>query len=226
MPIITCCNREFNIPYNDDINSVYIKDVVKSFDNVDVNIRIPDKYCIVIDNYVEYIRGNGIPCTRRDRLLLCFLLNTLFIDDVYFKHLIQQVFSAAHLIVQPSVRTNLRFNNWSYMCNMVYDDFNDDLQWSFFVYSPYDFISKHLLDNVLFMTQWGKINQNVIIKVNHDDEVYYNNVEAINKNGQKITKIYHIVNNKKDVSYAKETGYRRETLYYDISGNIKSKKLQ
>jgi len=199
MPIITCCNKEFNIAYdNDDTSSEYIKDVITSFGNVDVVIPVPDKYCTVIDNYVEFTRGNKIPITSRERLFLCFQLNTLFIDDIYFKYLSQQT-----------------FNNWSYMCTMVYNDFNNDLQWSFFVHAPYDFIPKHLLNTNLFMSQWNKINQNVIIKVNHNSEVYYNNVITGTENGhnQKSINTYHTVNDKK-------IGYERKILYNDDNNNM------
>ena len=65
------------------------------------------------------------------------------------------------------------------MCIMVYNDFNDDLQWLFFVSAPYDFIPKHVLDNDLFITQWNKLNQSTIIKVN-TNEVYYNNNQVLN----------------------------------------------
>jgi len=146
MPIIDCCNKQFDIPYNSNTtDSEYIKDVVKTFGSDNITIPVPDRYCSVINNYVEYISNNKVPITNRQHLLLCFHLNTLFIDDGYFKYLVQQV-----------------FNNWSYMCTMVYSDFNDDLQWLFFSYSPYNFIPKHLLDNDVFMKRWNDINQNVI----------------------------------------------------------------
>jgi len=222
MPIIICCNKEFDIPYSEDVTisgSEYIKDVVVSFSNKDVAISIPDKYCTVIDNYVEFlkpkvssVKGNQIPITSRERLLLCFQLNTLLIDENYFKYCVQQV-----------------FNNWSYMCNMVYNDFNDDLQWSFFVYCPYDFIPKYLLGSSSFMKQWNELNQGKIINVNNDNEVYYNNVETINGHNQKLIRTYHTVNvnNKQEVlsrgeSHIKEVGYKKEILYYVNSNNIKS----
>jgi len=208
MPIITCHNREYNILYDDDnTSSEYIKDVVKSFGNVDVVIPIPDKYYSVVSNYVEYLRDNETPIINKRQLLLCFQLNTLFIDDKYFKYLVQQT-----------------FNTWSSMCTMVYNDFNDDLQWSFFVHSPYDFVPKHLLDNNSFMKQWNKLNQNIITKVNNNSETYYNNVETFDKYNQKIITIYHTINGKSDIGVTGqidnemnfgtvEIGYKRETIY-------------
>jgi len=137
MPVITCCNKQFVVPYDkDSVTSEYIKDVVTSFGDVDVIIPISDKYCSAINNYVEFLTGESQGLiTSKDRLFVSFQLNTLFIDNSYFNYLMTQV-----------------FNNWSYMCNMVYNKFNDDLQWLFFVHSPYDFIPKHLLHNELFMT--------------------------------------------------------------------------
>jgi len=200
MPVITCNNKKFNVLYGNTSNSEYIKDIVKLSDNVDINISIPDKYYVVIDTYVKFLEGDKIPITSRNHLFLCFQLSTLFADDSYFKHCVQQT-----------------LNNWSYMCNMVYNDFIDDLQWSFFVLSPYDFIPKHLLDNELFMTYWNTANQNITIKVNDDNETYYNNVETINKNHQKTIKTYHVV----DVSgLSKEVGNGKEVVYYANSNII------
>jgi len=137
MPVITCCNKQFNIPYigdTVDTSSLYIKDLVELSGDVNITITVPDKYCTVIDTYVEFLLSNQVPITSRERLFLCFQLNTLLIDEDYFKYCVQQT-----------------FNNWSYMCNMVYNDFNDDLGWSFFVYCPHDFIPKYLLNNNTFM---------------------------------------------------------------------------
>jgi len=212
MPVITCCNRELNIPYTDnttDTGSLYIKDLVELSGSEDVIIPVPDKYCTVIDNYVEFVLGNQVPITSRERLLLCFHLNTLLIDESYFKYCIQQV-----------------FNNWSYMCNMVYNEFNDDLQWSFFVYCPHDFIPKHLLDNNTFMKQWNNNNQGTIINVNNDNEVYYNNVEKFNEHNQKCITTLHtvkiILNNNHDMNDVKVVGNKREIIYYANSNNIMS----
>ena len=212
MPTITCCNKEFNVSYTGstkDTGSEYIKDVVTSFGNVDVVIPVPDKYCTVIDNYIKFVNGNQVLITSRERLLLCFQLNTLLIDEGYFRYCIQQT-----------------FNNWSYMCNMVYNDFNDDLQWSFFVYCPHDFIPKHLLDNNTFMKQWNNINQGTIIKVNNDNEVYYNNVETFNEHEQRCITTSHTVkitlNTNHTTNDVKVIGNKREIIYYANSNNIMS----
>jgi len=147
MPVIACGDRQFTVTYSDDINSKYIKDVVELSNDMNIVMPVPDKYYTVIDNYVDHLVGNQTPITNKDRICLSFQLNTLFVDDdVYFKYCVQQVFSAALLS-----EAYLRFNNWSYMCNTIYNNFNDDLQWSFFVLAPYDFIPKRLLTNDIFM---------------------------------------------------------------------------
>ena len=203
MPIITCHNKQFSIPYDKhNVTSEYIKDIVTLSGDVDVVIPIPDKYCIVINSYIEFLTGeskNQSPITSRNKLLLGFQLNTLFIDNSYFNYLVTQV-----------------FNNWSYMCNIVYNNFNNDLQWLFFIYCPHDFIPKYLLHNESFMTQWNKFNRNTIINVNHTSEVYYNNVETNEKNG-KVVKTYHTV-------HGKEVGYKEEIVYYKNSNYINSKR--
>jgi len=197
MPIITCGDKEINIPYDRDAGSEYIKDIVKLYDNVDVTIPIPDKYCTVIDTYTNYSNDNKVPITNRTSLLLCFHLSTLLADDGYFKYCVQQT-----------------FNNWSYMCNMVYNEFNDDLQWSFFVLAPYDFIPQYLLDNDLFMVQWNKLNQNVVIKVNNDNEIYYNNFAKVNDYHDTVVSTYHIVNiPKHEMNNTEEVGYSKRTTY-------------
>jgi len=211
MPTITCCNKEFNIPYIPHVDdkeyngSLYIKDLVElNNDNVDIIIPIPDKYCNVVDNYVEYTKNNKVSITSRERLFLCFQLNALFIDESYFKYLIQQT-----------------FNNWSYMCVMVYNEFNDDLQWSFFVHSPIDFIPKYLLDSDPFMKRWNKVNQNIITNVNNGNEVYYSNVKTVDTyNNYEIIRTYHTVKYKSNNDYAKEVGYVRVITYNPDTKNI------
>jgi len=203
MPIITCDNKEIGISYDNTTSSEYIKDIVKLSDNVDVVIPIPDKYYTVINNYIDYLKGLETFITNTERLFLCFQLSTLFDDDDYFKYCVQQT-----------------FNNWSYMCNMVYNEFNDDLQWSFFVLAPYDFIPEHLINNNLFITQWNQHNQNVVIKVNNNNETYYNNVTSINKNDHQTIKTFHTVEVlDQGTNHTKEIGRKKETIYYK-SNNI------
>ena len=100
MPIITCYNKRFNISYDaDTTESEYVKDVVEWVSgNMNIDISVDDKYCNVIDNYIEFLGRNEMAITSRERLLLYFQLNTLFIDDTYFKYLVQQVFSACHCV--------------------------------------------------------------------------------------------------------------------------------
>ena len=70
------------------------------------------------------------------------------------------------------------------------------------------------------MTQWVSANQNVVIKVHHGEEVYYNNIETKNANNQKVVKTYHTIDNKpqvqqsKDKTFPKIIGYQREVVYY------------
>jgi len=215
MPVITCYNKEFVVPYDkENITSEYIKDIVTFSGDEHVVIPVQDKYCTVINNYVEFLTGEKQSLiTSRDRLLLSFQLNTLFVDGSYFNYLVQQT-----------------FNNWSYMCNMVYNEFNDDLQWLFFVHCPHDFIPKYLLDNNSFMIQWDKVNWNTVIHVNNDNEIYYNNNEKFN-NGIRDVTTYHTVNSKTKTQvengsivnyHAKEVGYKKITTYYKDSNNIAS----
>jgi len=191
MLVITCCNKTFNIPHGGIINSKYIRNVVETTtsEGVDVTIPVDDKYCTVVEHYVEYVGGNKTPITSRDRLLLCFQLNVLLDDNGYFDFLVEQVFT-----------------NWSYMCNMVYNEFNDSLQQAFFVLAPYAFIPKHALDNTHVMDRWEKLNQGVIINVNNNNEIYYNNIKSTNKFGLIETNTYHTVN-------GVEIGHNRKRVY-------------
>jgi len=231
MPIIKCGNKEFNIcEPEDNSGSEYVKDMMSISGSADVVIPIPDKYGRVIDNYLDFIKPTvmseqtqdscvnttTIPITSRQRLLLCLQLSTLLVDDNYFKYCVQQV-----------------FNNWSYMCTMVYTDLNDDLQWSIFLHSPYDFIPKQLLNNSLFMTRWNDANQNTIIKVNKGNETYYNNVITMNYRKKCITTSHTVNNNQGEVNnnnnyvnhhnknhHVKEVGYKKVVTYCEDSDNI------
>jgi len=194
MPIITCGNEKFDVPYANTVGSEYIKDIVEYAGDQNVTISVLDKYNPVIDNYINFLNGNEIPISSyNDQLLLSFQLGTLFADSNYFKYCVDQT-----------------FNNWSDACIMVYNDLNDDLQWSFFLYSPYSLIPKYLSDNELFMKQWNKINQNVIINVNHGNEVYYNNYKRIDDKNRKHVETYHVVNQR-------EVGYKKAIVYFPNS---------
>jgi len=200
MPVITCCDKKFVFPYSDELMSEYIRDVVEAFNDEDLIIPIPDKYCSVIDNYISFIYGERTPIVSNDKLLLTFQLCTLLVDDSYFNYLLEQV-----------------FDNWSDMSRIVYNNFDDDLKWAFFLQSPYDFIPNYLLDNELFMSQWEKFNQNVIIKVNQGDDIYYNNIESINDSNNRTIQTYHTIN-------GKEVGYKKQIEYYGNSDNIETEK--
>jgi len=198
MPIIICGNKKLNIPHSSVESSEYIKDIVDVSKDVNVIIPIPDKYCSVVNNYVDYLNGNKVPITSKQLLLLNFQLSTLFADESYFKYCIEQT-----------------FDNWSDVCVMVYNDFNDDLQWSFFLHSPYEFIPQYLLDNNTFMTQWQEKNQNAVTKVSRGSSVYYTDVESTDNYGAKVIKTYHTVD-------GQEVGYKKVTNYYKNSNNIKA----
>jgi len=198
MPIIICGNKESNIPYSNTLNSEYIKDIVDVSKDINVVIPIPDKYCSVINDYVNYLNGNEVLIISKQRLILNFQLSTLFADESYFKYCIEQT-----------------LNNWSDVCVMVYNDFNDDLRWSFFLHSPYDFIPQYLLDSNAFMTQWQEKNQNIVIKVNRGSAVYYTNIkdEDSSEDDGKVIKTYHTVN-------GQEVGYKKVVKYYPNSNII------
>jgi len=197
--IIICCGEKFIVSYSHTStftsSSEHINYVVELSGDNNVVVPIDDVYCSVVGTYVEFLRGNKLPITNKQDLLLSFQLDTLFIDDDYFKYLVQKV-----------------FNNWTDVNTIVYDDFNDDLQWFFFVYSPYDFIPKHLLDNDNFMKQWNKLNQGTIIKVD-SNAIYYNNVDTTDVGAKNIS-TYHTVNGKK-------IGNEISIIYYQLNNNIR-----
>jgi len=99
MPVIKCCDKEFIIPYNRDIRSEYIKDVVKISGSEDVTIPIPDKYCSVIDTYINFIDGEVLPLVNNDKLLLTFQLCKLLVDDSYFNYWTKQVLTTGRMCV-------------------------------------------------------------------------------------------------------------------------------
>jgi hypothetical protein len=200
MPFITCGNSEFEIPYiNDDaITSQYIKDLIQTYDNIVVIVPIPDIYCTIISNYIDFVNDINDQITITKQSLELYLnLDTLLIDDAYLSYLVQQI-----------------FDQWSELSNIVYNDLNDDLQWSFFLYSPYDFIPNHLFNNKLFMQQWNENNQNKVIKVNDGTEVYYNNVKVIDSDGLVSISTYHTVD-------GEDVGFKTTFKYYP-NGNLLS----
>jgi len=207
MVVITCGVKSLEVKYHSNVGSEHIKDSVKLFNNVNVNIPIPDVYFAVIDTYVEYCKGVDIPINDKTDLFLSFQLSIYMVDDDYFKYCVQQT-----------------FNQWIDMCNMVYNEFSDDIRRSFFLHSPYEFIPKHLLDDNTFMTQYNKLNQNTFVNVN-DSITYHSIFEHLHYNGEdndydtrKIIKRYHC-NDEQEIKHEKVIKYHPNSTIVHIEEN-------
>jgi len=108
---LTIRNIKATVPYDTAIGSGYIKDLLQQYSS-DNTIPVPDKYYLVIDNYINYLQNeNPQPITTINKLTKCFDMASYFDDKFYFQYLMQQA-----------------FNNWATLSPTIYDERNKDIQ--------------------------------------------------------------------------------------------------
>jgi antitoxin component YwqK of YwqJK toxin-antitoxin module len=174
-------NRLIDVPYDTVIRSEYIQDMLKNFKGTMVEVSIPNKYLVVISNYIDFLYDNLKVIRNREYLKTCFIMSTYFEDDNYFNYLLQQL-----------------FNSWSYLFTIIYNDITKELQWHILIHCPYDFLPDYFIRNRKFMEEWEKINKNKIVTINGNSDMYYINYEIIDSLSKgKDVNNYHTINDEK-----------------------------
>jgi len=89
MATLSIRNMKAKIPYEAAVRSGYIKDLLQQY-NSDNVITVPDKYYLVIGNYINYLQGKTPqPITTKGKLSNCFDMAIYFDDSSYFQYLMQ-----------------------------------------------------------------------------------------------------------------------------------------
>jgi len=174
------------------LGSEYIKSLVTDLQDNNIIVDIPDKYCDVISNYIDYANGSEKTITGMCYLKTCFELSTYVVDDMYFKYLLKQLFS-----------------NWKNMSSLV-DNVNSQLEWEILLHCDYDKLPITHIRDIKFVKQW---NNN---KHKQDCGDYQDNKIHVDDNiikGRQVVTIYHCIHGVKQQS---EITYE---IHYYNSGN-------
>ena len=155
---------------------------------------------LVAWNYIKFLRNATQPETITDihRLKSCFVMETYFVDTMYFKYLMQQT-----------------FNNWNALSTVVYNEPNPDIQRRMFLSCPYEFILEPYNSKQSFRGEWLEHNKNTSIVVN-GNETYHTHTEYYDNGVTKYILMYHTINEQR-------VGFRQEIKFYP-SGNTKWQK--
>ena len=152
------------VPYETSVNSELIKERVDSV-GVECIISFPtNTKTDVAWNYVKFLMNssqenqdsNSSSSQQEtvddvDKLKMCFVMETYFVDVKYFKYLMQQV-----------------FNNWfTYYKPVIIGEPNPDIQRRMLLLCPYEFVPETYMMRPLFFKQWLKCNSEVKITLNH-----------------------------------------------------------
>jgi len=211
------------VPTVTAFGSQHVKVLVDNF-GIDVIIDIPDKFSLVIDNYINFLQGNEEDMVYSNQYKPCFDMYTYFDDDNYLNYLIGQT-----------------VKHWSNVSNIVYNDLIPVIQRQIFLRCSYHVIPKHYLTDVGFYLEWSALNTNVEYQDSNDGH-YHNNMPVKGgyfgtyvvyrclhevKTNRSKNRDYHDDSDSddgeelEDEQLEEPVGYGLEVGYYPTSGNIK-----
>jgi len=140
----------------------------------DVEFSVPAQYLPVIEIYLNFIKQASSNNSERkdihsdnliiiddiDNLLLCFLMQSFFDDDIFLVHLMEQA-----------------YNVWDEFHPRIPTLSNDR---TVYLYSPCEFVPNSYMDSDTFFREWLNINVNKIVVLKgedryHTDVTYYPN---------------------------------------------------
>lgn len=169
--------------------SEYVRNLLNDF-NSEVEIIIPEKYYGVIDNYIDYLRGNrslNKESVSTD-LVRYFEMSSYFGDDDYLFYLMEWALTY-----------------WS-VFYLQLDKVPMAMKEDIYHHTPYEFLPEDIMDKPSFFKSWLKVNQNTKIMLNAN-EVYHTEVKY-NEQGQMLLfSVYHTINHR-------EVGYKRLKAWY------------
>jgi len=185
-------------------SSDLIKDVMLYFGTADVTVDVPDKYVPVFGIYLTFLTGSNVNLNinKIATLLQCFDMESYFIDNKFFEHLMTQAYTM-----------------WFEFYPVIGQLPNEQMA---YLYTPYEFLPQTYIDNPTFMNQWLGLNQNKQIVIDNNGEyktivTYYENAtNMVNiQNKQVNTMIaYHEVNGNKVGHGIKQQWYYNGNLNY------------
>ena len=194
--ILSINGKQYDVSYDSAMGSELIKERTDSL-GLDCIIPFPCVDELIAWNYINFLTNTTQPETITDaeKLKLCFVMETYFVDIEYFKYLMQQM-----------------FNNWNMLSTVIYNEPNLDIQRRMFLLCPYEFIRhQQCITNPNFYKQWLEYNKNIVVIVN-GNERYHTQLKYDTGNIMKCLFVCHTVD-------SKHTGFSQETYFYP-SGNI------
>lgn len=178
-------------------NSQLVKDVISQLAKDDISIPIAADYSVVINIYLEFVKVAHSPplpvgqlpvINDVNQLLLCFFMESFFVDSSFLIYLIGQAHGLwkdflPHIQRLPDERT-------------------------IYLYSPYEFIPDDYRQKASFFDEWLALNDNKQVILNRDNsKIYYIQV-SYHSNGQlRKVKAYHRTVNGKKRGYDYRIGW-------------------
>ena len=198
--IHNCMNDRLNNQITNEVHS----GIISCDNNNGIYVDVPEKYTSVIDVYLSFpnINVNWNVNWNVQTLLLCFDMETYFIDDKFFKYLMSKAYTMWKEFYTRIQKLNNRI----------------DYLRTIYLHSPYEFVPYVHISNPTFFSEWLTINQNININFkpsklqsllhNNDSDIYTTQCTYHDNGKINSLHIYHTVNNKK-------TGYEMKQCWYD-----------
>jgi len=196
--------KEVKVPNSVTSTSIAISSLLDDTGLKNVTIDVPAAYTTVFKYYLGLLNDSRIRINDVDILLLCFNMESFFVDDTFFKYLIFEAYPLwnsfyPHIGELPDER-------------------------SVYLYAPYEFLPDVYVERFVFFDEWTRINDGKQIFINVG-EVYYTKVTYTNRDGETLMVISndHIINTGDETSLK----YGLEEMWYiDVSNQIKRLKSQ
>ena len=188
---------EEQIPNSVIASSEYVENMLAYFNTPDITIDVKNKYVPVFNIYLAFLHNSinshddiNLHNNIKDinTLMLCFDMESYFIDNEFFRYLMDKAYSMWNEFVPLIAKTPDE--------RLVY------------LYSPYEFVPTRYMDKDTFFDSWLEINSNVDIVLNGND-VYHTDVTYYDKYNKRIKELvtYHTIGKQ-------EVGYKYQLEWY------------
>lgn len=182
---------------NDKISPEYAKGLLEDLTLGDVEVTVPNKYNKVIGNYINFLHGRASEITTVQKLLDCFLMNTYYSDDEYFKYLVGQMLqhwsgSAKALPdkakpsgkVKPSADTTVSADKLSSLLDKLVAEDNEynrylDLAREIELHLPFNLVSDTFKLRPTFVKEWLAIKDNKNVTMDNGSVVIKTDVATV-----------------------------------------------
>jgi len=155
---------------NNSCHSEVINDMLGDCGVSDADITVPDRYYDVVGNYINFMHSKPTEIKTVKKLVNCFEMNTFFIDNEYFKHLISQLFSrwSGGGRIYEDRRNSQPVGEL--LSSSLTTITTPTLLWEICLHLPFRFITDDFITKPSFVKEWMKIDDNKKVTLNGDEQ--------------------------------------------------------